>query len=389
MTNKNALEKINMEISRFVLTAPLYYVPLSNMVKVEDENIKTMAVGPYKDFQIGLFYSPKFVESLDSWELKSILKHEALHILLQHITRAQARGSRMKMYNIAADLTINPRLTGLPDWVYYPEKVDLPNHESAEYYYSALKKRRDKFIEQLGGDDDDFIRDLAGDLLDDHSMWDDISEEEKYVLSEKIRDIAERAMKSQDAQGWGSEMGGLAEQIIAANKPVVNWKRELRYFVNKEVTRGRTSTRTRPNRRYGYLQPGSKKHYTTRILVALDTSGSVSKNELSMFGDELPGITKQVICDLVSFDTVVHGEPVELKRNQRLFDIYGRGGTDFDPVFKLAKEKKYNALIIFSDGMAPFPEQPKFRTLWALTPSAEGKVNPPFGKTIYIKDKSL
>ncbi len=46
--------------------------------------------------------------------------------------------------------------------------------------------------------------------------------------------------------------------------------------------------------------------------------------------------------------------------------IYGRGGTDFDPIVEYANAntRKYTALVIFTDGRAPAPEKCKLSTLW-------------------------
>jgi predicted metal-dependent peptidase len=182
--------------------------------------------------------------------------------------------------------------------------------------------------------------------------------------------------------------GNLAQQIIAANKPVVNWKREVRYFINQIIMMGRKSTRMRPNRRFGYKDPGSKRDYVSKILVAFDTSGSVSDTELQYFAQELNGMIQHVKVDFVQFDHEIKGEPEPFEKKARNIKIYGRGGTAFEPVVKMADDRKYDGLIIFTDCCAPFPPKPKCRVMWAACKQNEGYLSQvPYGKKVVIEQK--
>ena len=120
-------------------------------------------------------------------------------------------------------------------------------------------------------------------------------------------------------------------------------------------------------------------------MVSFDTSGSVSDQELHSFASELSGLISHVICDFVCFDTMVHGEPVEYSRRNKKIEIKGRGGTCFEPIIKLAEERGYDGLIIFTDGDAPIPPKPKVRVLWALNDKDSSKEFPYGKKTIIGK----
>ena len=143
----------------------------------------------------------------------------------------------------------------------------------------------------------------------------------------------------------------------------------------------------RPNRRYGYSNPGSKRNYTSRLLVAFDTSGSVSDSQLESFATELNGMIDHVQVDFVQFDTVIHGEPEPYSKKAREIKIKGRGGTRFDPVIQMVDENKYDGLIVFTDGYAPFPPKPKARMLWAVC-DRDKDVNFPYGKKVVIEEKT-
>ena len=246
----------------------------------------------------------------------------------------------------------------------YPKQFGLEDNQSSEFYYEKLKKEaEDK------GEDFDQLIEGKGDTVDDHSMWEDFDDD---IVEEKVRNIAEKAIKEQEKKGWGNISGSLASQIIAANKPVVNWKKEVRWFINKLVMMGRKNTRMRPNRRYGFTSPGSKRNYTSKLLVAFDTSGSVSDTQLEYFATELNGMIDHVEADFIQFDTKIYGDPQPFSKKAAKIDIVGRGGTSFYPVVELADENKYDGLVIFTDGYAPFPDKPKTRMLWAVCEQDSG-----------------
>ena len=374
MKNINAKKRIESAISKLICFQPLYGTVFLSLNKKENLSIPTMAVGVIRKVDLALYYNPDFISKMSSSELTSVLKHEALHILLHHLTRVKHFNYNPKGYNIAADLAINCHIEGLPEGALYPKNYGLEDDQSAENYYSKLKCEAEK--------NGKTVEDIEGDTLDDHSMWDEF---DKDIIEEKVRGIAEKAIKEQEKKGWGNISGDIAAKIMAANKPKVNWKKEVRYFINQLVLMGRKNTRMRPNRRYGYVNPGTKRNYTSKLLVAFDTSGSVSDQQLQKFGTELNSMIDHIEAHFVQFDTVIHGDPESFHKRRKTFDIRGRGGTNFHPVITLADELKYDGLVIFTDGYAPFPPKPKSRVLWALCEQDSGVIFP-YGKKVIISD---
>jgi len=149
---------------------------------------------------------------------------------------------------------------------------------------------------------------------------------------------------------------------------------------------GRKNTRMRPNRRYEFQSPGTKRNYTSKLLVAFDTSGSVSDKQLEYFATELNGMIDHVEVDFIQFDTKIYGKPKPFSKKTAKIAIKGRGGTCFHPVIQLVDEKKYDGLAVFTDGYAPFPAKPRARVLWAVCKQDEG-VNFPYGKKVVIDEK--
>mgnify|MGYP003948752497 FL=1 len=375
MADTKAKNKLEAAISKLVAFQPLYGEVFLHLNKKERKSIPTLAVGVIRRVDLALYYNPDFISKLTPTELRGVLKHEALHVLLHHLTRAKHFAFNFRGYNIAADCAINCHIEGLPEGALYPSTFQLEDNQSSEWYYEKLKK-------ECEGEGKDFS-DLPGDTLDDHSMWEEFDDD---IVEEKIRNIAEKAIKEQEKKGWGNISGNLAQQIIAANKPVVNWKKEVRWFINKLVLMGRKHTRMRPNRRYGMIAPGTKRNYTSKLLVSFDTSGSVSDSQLEYFATELNGMIDHVQVDFVQFDTRIHGKPAPYSKKASKIDIIGRGGTNFHPVIELADEQKYDGLIVFTDGYAPFPDRPRTRVLWAVC-EQDRDVAFPYGKKVVIEQK--
>ncbi|MAG25748.1 hypothetical protein CMI47_09240 [Candidatus Pacearchaeota archaeon] len=376
MANTQVKNRLESAISKLVTFQPLYGEVFLHLNKKETSKVPTLAVGVIRRVDLALYYNPDFISKLSSTELRSVLKHEALHILLHHLTRAKHFAYNPRGYNIAADCAINCHIEGLPEGALYPRLFDLEDNQSSEWYYEKLKK-------ESGGDFDTLV-DGKGDTVDDHSMWDEFDDD---IVEEKIRNIAEKAIKEQEKKGWGNISGNLAAQIIAANKPIVNWKKEVRWFINKLILMGRKSTRMRPNRRYGITSPGTKRNYTSKLLVAFDTSGSVSDTQLEYFATELNGMIDHVKVDFVQFDTQIYDDPKPFSKKASKIDIVGRGGTCFTPVIELADELKYDGLVVFTDGYAPFPSRPKTRVLWAVC-DQDKDVEFPYGKKVVIEQKN-
>ena len=101
------------------------------------------------------------------------------------------------------------------------------------------------------------------------------------------------------------------------------------------------------------------------MLVGVDTSGSVSTEELVEFMHELNHMHKtgnQIT--VAQFDTeLTDVSDFDPKQN---WEIKGRGGTDFQDVVDHYNEpkNKYSAFICLTDGEAGIPENTPKNALW-------------------------
>ncbi len=196
------------------------------------------------------------------------------------------------------------------------------------------------------------------------SLW-----EEDAFMGQQITDIIHSTTQ------WGSLPGGMVELIQKAAEGKIDYRNALRAFRSSILSQKRHLTRMYPSRRFGFEQMGSRYEFTTRLLVAIDTSGSVGSEELGRYYRIITTFFKYGIqeIDVLMFDFDVQGEPVTLKeaqKNKQTFEVKGRGGTDFQaPVNYVAEHPGYDGLIIMTDGYAPVPNVPallKTKLLWVI-----------------------
>jgi predicted metal-dependent peptidase len=131
----------------------------------------------------------------------------------------------------------------------------------------------------------------------------------------------------------------------------------------------------RPSRRFGFEQMGSRYDFVTRLLIAIDTSGSVGSEELGRYFRIITTFFKYGVqeIDVLMFDCTVQGKPIKLdeaKKNKQEFKVKGRGGTNFQAPIDYVKEyPNYDGLIIITDGYAVTPEVPPHlstKLLWVI-----------------------
>lgn len=193
--------------------------------------------------------------------------------------------------------------------------------------------------------------------------------EEDQFQARQITDIV------QSTTQWGSLPGNMVELIKKAAEGKIDYRGALRTFRSSILSQKRRQTRMRPSRRFGFEQMGSHYDFTTRLLIAIDTSASVGSEELGRYFRIITTFFKYGIqeIDVLMFDHEVQGEPItftEAKKSKQEFKVRGRGGTNFQaPVNYVKEHPGYDGLIIITDGYAPVPDVPPHlsaKLLWVI-----------------------
>ena len=321
-----------------------------------------------------LYYNPEYVEKLNLSQIEFVLAHEALHCALNHFVR---RGSRVRSrWDIACDHAINPVLyregLQIPPGVVL---IDVFEGMTAEEIYPMIEEETEE------------------ETLDDHLYGDDGGGEGQQggggrprpPAREELEQLAEawRQHLAQALQQAGKLDGTLARMVGDTLQPTLPWKMVLARHLS-QLARDDYSY-FRPSRREGGVIFPSLKSMQADLVVAIDTSGSISEEEMKAFCAEIDGIKGQIRAsiDLLACDAALSGpwhfEPWDEFSPPESFA--GGGGTDFRPVFEWAEGSQPRLLLYFTDAIGEFPEsEPSYPVIWLV----KGKGEVPWGERIQL-----
>lgn len=370
----NIYEEVTKYSKTLMLKEPFYGLVLISLNKELDSNIPTACVTPDK-INTKLKINPEFWSTLDEKTKLGVLKHELLHICFFHLVNWD-RFDNKRVYNMAADLEINQYINsdmkgetwdGLEIDGDKFKHLNLEAKKGTGYYYEKLMKEiqdnPDGDVAKMAGEGGDYVLDLDG--------VEGLSEAEKKLIAKQIdhqlKEITGNLEKKSAGRGLvPSEMKDYIDSLFEIVEPVIDWKSYLRRFNSMSTVVYTKKTRRKPNRRFE-AGPALKIKQKKRTLVAIDTSGSVSHDDLVEFFNEIYHIYKSgTYVDIIECDARVQ-RVYEYKGEREEIQVQGRGGTDFEPVMVYLSENKdkYANLIYLTDGECCSPKtQPRKPMLW-------------------------
>jgi len=392
MDKQQSLSKISKEL---MLKEPYYGFFLIMLNKVWRKDLPTAGVSKNGiNFQLAI--NEEFWTGLSEMHQMGLLKHELLHIAFGHLTSFKSFKDH-RLANIAMDMEINQYIDenwlpkggiNIDDY----EDLNLDRKAGCRYYYDKLQQAQEKKKEDGTSGDSNFdklcdsmeqgqntvtIQVSEGEngeiqiTLPDHSTWEefeDISEAEKKLIEKQLQKVLSDA-KEQTVKKRGNVPGEIEGVIVIEEivPPKFDWRGYIRRFTGVSTKIFTKKIRRKENRRYEE-NPGLKIKMRQHMLLAIDTSGSVSNSELQEFMGEIHHIYKAgVDVTIMQCDTSIRS--IEPYKGKNEINVVGRGGTEFDPVLDYynANQKKYTSLVYFTDGECYTSVVPKGNVLWVLS----------------------
>ena len=301
----------------------------------------TQMACPLRSGRRRIEYNPDFLSQMTDSGLEEALRTEAVRILLKHPYERKPEGCSLEAIAVGSNIVVGDNYKYLAFNIEKPADYGLPAGMPYEWY----------------------ARKIQSTLPEDNSSGNGQSDRNKYLSELWEEDELTVVMINEVIEGctdWGSLAGKFAEHLKASTKAKINWRNVFSGFRASILSSERKLTRMKPNRRTGFENMGSIRRFNTKLLVAVDVSGSISSESLSYFFSVVNSAFRYGFesVDVIQFD---HGVRVvqNLKRAMQEVIAVGRGGTCFQEPIDYAAEKGYEGLIILTDGYAPKPRIPE------------------------------
>lgn len=347
--NENVLERAR---TRLMVVAPFFGSILLRHPMRATDTVPTAAVTNRGE----ILYNPEWCKDLTMPEAVFLLAHETMHVVFAHLAR---RGNRDPMvWNIANDAIINEIIRDemRQDATPPAGAVDIPGAKglSSEQLYEKLLR---------GGQTPELtIDDLChggagGQDGQDEAMS---PEDAKNAIADAKAELAAAATA---AKMCGSLSANMEKVIGGFLDSKVPWYQVLERFFTGRADQHQSWSH--PNKRFrhiAYLPRRQRMPSMGRVIIGVDTSGSIGMDELQAYFGHLNALFEQchpssvtvVYCDS-EVKKVEDFTPEEFPIAVR--EVCGGGGTDMGKITEWVRENSEtpDALVIFTDGYTPVP----------------------------------
>lgn len=375
----NILERISEITQRWFLSEEALFSVFCTHRVVENRQMEC----PARVGKGAIEVNPILCRDMSDKELEERLRIEMIRILLKHPYERQPEGCCTTARALGSNCVLGDAYKWQRVKMERPADFKLPTGGHFEFYARRIQKllptppstpsdspERGREVtdayegSSIGGVTIPPVRGARGALAEN---WE---QDELYaaMVNEVIKSIT----------SWGTLHGSLVEKIIASTRARIDYRKVLAGFRASILSQARRLTRMRPNRRSGFEAMGSRHDFTTRMIIGVDVSGSITSEDLSHFYTTINRFFQYGIqqIDVVQFDTQLD-EVTTLSRASEHVKVKGRGGTCFQPFIDfVAAHPEYDGALIYTDGYAQQPTVPAtMRTplCWVLRSEEELK----------------
>ena len=346
-------ERYTHILERWFITEP----PLFSVLCLHELVQNTKMSCPLRSGRKKLEYNPDIVREMSDYGLEEALRAEAVRLLLKHPYERRPEGCSQKAMGLGSNLVVGDNYKHPRFRIETPEDFGLKTGMSYEWYARMVEQQESSGGQGGNDGDDDGQQGTSDKHRDLAELWD-----EDELTVQMINEVISKT------KSWGSLGGNFAELLQASLKAKINWRNIFAGFRASIISSKRKLTRMKPNRRTGFDNMGSVRRFDTKLLVAVDVSGSISTESLKYFYGVINSAFRYGFesIDVIQFDCGVRAVH-NLKKVIKDVAIVGRGGTSFQEPVDYAHENGYDGLVVLTDGYAPEPTIPDgFKTgiLW-------------------------
>jgi len=417
-------------IAGFILTYNYWGYLFSRILRKPSNDIPSiMGVAAEQNGTISLYYNPYLISKTEDKEILKVLEHEGMHLLNKHIPRLirilndevneDIKKLKIEIWNQASDCAVNEQakitkdiiINGEPWPPLLPQQFNLePNNPTEYYFYELLKRRKNnpenkkngegqgEGQEQNGNGDNQDKGYNSGKSFDDHSEWSNNLSEvaDQNSLARKLENYVQNIVKD-SVTSFNKDRGNLPAHVSDLIQDLLAPPQVPYYQIIKKLIKGTRFSKflrspTKINRKRTYVFslndipqispfPGKTRDMSFNIVILLDTSGSMSKDDIA---EGLSGIKNIIEKDrhckvtVLEVDAGVEKE-YEVKRIRDIqFNVKGRGGTRLFPGLVRARQLNCDVCLAFTDGFVEDlnskakREMPK-KIIWVINKNGTSK----------------
>ena len=338
-------------------------------------------------------YGRDFMSELSDQEIRGVVLHENLHVLLKHIPRHRDLSKEnARLANIAMDYVVNDiiieigkkhqNFIALPSGCFYDPMF---HGWSVRRVYDYLKKECEggkgggRPQESFDNHDDANVEGMTPEQIEGVSKEIDEAIHQGGILAGK----------------FGAKIPRVIKDLM---QPDIDWREVLQDFWSSHVRGADEFTWRRFNKGRladDYYLPSAINETIGEVILAIDTSGSINNDDIAKVAARIKELCETLPPERIRilwWDTQVHGEQVFSENYDGIVAMLkpmGGGGTRAGCVSDYIVKNGLNAdcLIVFTDGHVEDPVEwaTSIPPIWIIKEGGNETFMPPVGQKVVMK----
>lgn len=374
-------EKISQAKAKLLVDYPYFGTLASKLELVTNDDLEAFISNGVK-----LEYNSDYLNELEINELEFIFANGAMHSSLAHDKRRNNRSGWL--WQMATDMAINDMLVEngmtLPYGAQYRKRFA---GMYAEEIYAELKADilREEDNLEYEADDADDVEPNSEKKNQDETPQRTEEQLQEEILQEQL--LAEEAISLLESEFKRGEAPKTIDRFFKLEyEGKIDWRDELKLALDRYFRDDYALLPPSKKLLYAGIYLPSTVSQTFRLVIVVDSSGSVDEALLNVFLSEvnfLMALISNYQIEILVCDDKVHSHKTFYSGDALDVELRGGGGTDYRPAFEYIEENFDDTKLVlyFTDLEGKYPrERPNYEVKWITTKIGEI----PFGELIEL-----